>query len=484
MKMKRSTALLIALMIVCLLVNNMTQAADQEFKKGLAYLLSGSTVYRDPGAKEPLFTVKNNTGVYVIEKASGELKTYRLNDLMKVAISVNGQAEEVYVWAFDLQYMNGTQAYKYTPAYGASAYGVILGDALFSDPEPLKPRITRDPSRTIVRPTPTAPPVVSEGKKTVQKTPTAKKKTPTPVITRAPRLTPTPVRRATQPPPLPAAITTQPKETVAWTGSQATFSIQAVHAVEYQWQIKKSSNTDWINLPSNDIYAGTQESVLTFTVTEENMAWLFRCVVTGESNKVYSEQVSIVRSTALRLIDEPVDAFTSLGGKAVFEVVADNAVAWEWQIESENGEWSPLKEEQAAGISSAKLSVEAAYALANTGIRCRITGLNGEETYTESVRIIINDNAVHILKQPEDVAAPFGSIARLQVEAENAVSYQWQYNDGSEWWDLSERSDRRGAATDTLRLYISPVSAAFTYRCVVTGENNTEETRTVTVNID
>ena len=92
--------------------------------------------------------------------------------------------------------------------------------------------------------------------------------------------------------------------------------------------------------------------------------------------------------------------------------------------------------------------------------------------------------AARIIKQPEDVTAANGSQAVLHVEAENAISYQWQYDDGiSDWWDLVERDDRIGTNSDTLTILVRPTMATFKYRCVITGVENTVATNAVTIRI-
>ena len=93
--------------------------------------------------------------------------------------------------------------------------------------------------------------------------------------------------------------------------------------------------------------------------------------------------------------------------------------------------------------------------------RCHLTGIDGDELFTESASLITGA-AARIVKQPENVTAANGGKAVLHVEAENAISYQWQYDDGiSGWWDLVERDDRVGTMTDTLTLSVRPSVTEF-----------------------
>ena len=169
----------------------------------------------------------------------------------------------------------------------------------------------------------------------------------------------------------------------------------------------------------------------------------------------------------------------------MFVVKAANMASCVWQYESGEDEWTDL--EQAAAempdATTAQLTIPVTENEKGKKIRCHLIGVEGDELDTESASIITGAAAI-IITQPTDAVAANGSTAVFHVEAENAISYQWQYDDGiGGWWDLVERDDRVGTTTDTLTLNVRPTVASFTYRCVITGAENTVESKSVSIKI-
>ena len=476
--MKKILKMILSMTLIAVLMLSMgytSIAAEETFKKGLAYLLSGATVYSDADAKELIFQVTSDTGVYVLENATGG-NTLKSNDVLKVTIAVDSQAQDVYVWAFDIQYMSKRQMSNYAPSNGVGVYGVTLGNASIGNAPTPKPVITRDPSKVIV----TKPPVqtTAPGQKKSTKSPQKTESTPKPkaVATPTPEKTPEPV--------FPAFIAVQPSQISGTIGAPATVRIIAENVVKYQWQFKENEK-DWMNLPNNDEYSGSQTAEMTFILNDENSAWNYRCVINGAENTLYSDEVSVELSTALYIIEQPKDAVAAIGGEAIFDIKAVNVEKWIWQYETGTDEWVEIDSEsiQAADPMNSRITLPVTENEKGKKYRCHLIGVDGDELYTNTVSIITGA-AARIITQPADVVASNGSTAVLHVEAENAISYQWEYDDGiSGWWELVERDDRIGTTTDTLTLSVRPTVASFTYRCVITGAENTVATKSVSIKI-
>ena len=449
-------------------------AANDEFKVGMAYLLGGSTVYADTEGKEPLFQVLSDTGVYVTENATGKGKALKSNDMLKITIAVDGQAQDVYVWFFDIQYMSKKQISNYNPGKGVGAHGVILGNATIGEAATPRPVITRDPSKVVTRVPATEAP-------TAKKT-SANKTTATPKST--PKITATPAPTKIPEPVFPAYIAVQPEPVSGPLGAPVTVKIIAENAIKYQWQYK-AADKDWMNLPNNAEYSGSKQASMTFVLTEENAAWKYRCMISGAENSLTSDEISVTLSNELNILTQPTDAVAAIGAEAVFQIKAVNVSECIWQTEIAPDEWQDIEQPlmNHPDEYTYQLIMTATDALKGTKYRCMLKGLEGDETASNSASLITGA-AARIIVQPEDVTAANGGNAVLHVEAENAISYQWQYDDGiSGWWDLVERDDRIGTNTDTLTLVVRPTVASFTYRCVITGAENTVESKAVSIKI-
>ncbi len=473
--------ILTILLIMLLTCSCLSAFAADEFKTGLAYLLSGSSVYADAAGKEPMFQVLSDTSVYVEENASGNNKNLKANDMLKITIAVEDQAQEAYAWYFDIQYMSKKQISNYKPGKGVTVHGITLGNAKTGEAATPRPVITRDPSKIITK----AP----AAKTPATKVPAAKKtnkpkKTATPVKKTTSKAVSTPSATKTPEPVFPAFIAVQPEPVSGPLGAPVTIKLIAENAKKYQWQYKEADK-DWMNLPQNKEYSGSNKASMTFVLNNDNVLWKYRCIVNGVQNELISDEISITLSNALNILEQPSDAVAAVGSEALFNIKAVNVRECIWQTESSAGEWNELDQDltKQADDYTYQLVMTATDALKGKKFRCLLKGVEGDELVSNTVSLITGA-AARILTQPENVTVKNGGKAVFHVEAENAISYQWEYDDGiSGWWELVERDDRIGTNTDTLTLVVRPTVATFTYRCVITGAENIVETKAVSIKI-
>ncbi len=79
-----------------------------------------------------------------------------------------------------------------------------------------------------------------------------------------------------------------------------------------------------------------------------------------------------------------------------------------------------------------------------------------------------------ILTQPVGQLVEEGALAVFTVEAENAVSYQWQFStDGTVWAKMTNDSFWQGNKTDTLSFTATSANLHYWFRVVVTGQSET-----------
>ncbi len=74
-----------------------------------------------------------------------------------------------------------------------------------------------------------------------------------------------------------------------------------------------------------------------------------------------------------------------------------------------------------------------------------------------------------ILRQPEDQTGRVGQTVTFSVEAENVVSYRWQFHNGRVWKD----STMKGCNTPAMEVEVAQKRFSYMYRCILTFADGT-----------
>lgn len=232
---------------------------------------------------------------------------------------------------------------------------------------------------------------------------------------------------------LPAfAITTQPTDqSVEMTGT-ATFRVEAIGAVSYQWQRIQKGATAWSNIPG-----ATEPSYSVKVTTYTTLP--YRCVLTdAEGNVLTTNEVTIVLLEPLvNILNEPGNIHVIKNSALNFTVELDNeeGVTYQWQRCKDGVTWTNVSFD---GCKTKTLSFYAA-SWAQFPTRCVITDANGTKIYTESYTYTLYEPPVapNIVTNPKDVNVVTGGIATFFVVAEGTSFV----DDGSEdtgltyqWW--------------------------------------------------
>jgi len=149
-----------------------------------------------------------------------------------------------------------------------------------------------------------------------------------------------------------------------------------------------------------------------------------------------------------------------------FTVEAENAAAYVWQYSKNNGEtWTSWT---SSSYKKPTLTLSVTAGRMAMVYRCQVTGLDGENIYSDAVGIM-EPAAAEIISQPESVVANIGDSVSFTVEAENATAYVWQYskNNGESWTSWTSSSYKQ----PTLTLTVTAGRLAMIYRCQVTGQD-------------
>ena len=161
-----------------------------------------------------------------------------------------------------------------------------------------------------------------------------------------------------------------------------------------------------------------------------------------------------------------------LGDEAVFSARVEDA-SCQWQV-SEGDDWRDLTDGLTLyGSETDTLHVVTSESRADKAYRLVASGEAGEQvsdavTFQVQEKVIAREQKFD--RQPHDaVIARLGDEVVFSARAAGA-SYQWQYNDGSGWKNLTESATWHGVETDTLRFVSSLLRLELQYRVVVTGE--------------
>lgn len=249
----------------------------------------------------------------------------------------------------------------------------------------------------------------------------------------------------------------------------------ALSTVDMFYTVKEkhaSSNTITITNPagSGSILAVTKIKVcddpgVLSSITEQNVTDTLLALAYDEAS-----------STELAILQQPVNCTAKLKDKVSFSVVAENAAAYQWQYSKDGKKWY---KSGATGATTDTLFLTVSSTNETNRYRCKITGLDGSELYTDIVAVTVQKGA-KIICQPGSVTAKSGETVCFMVGAENVASYQWYYSkDGKKWY----KSTASGATTETLTIKVSSSNMNNLYKCKLTGfDGKASYTNTVGLN--
>lgn len=266
-------------------------------------------------------------------------------------------------------------------------------------------------------------------------------------------------------------ITKQPADVSGCIGDTALFSVKAAGSgLTYKWQY--NSGDGW----KDSTLSGNKTAVLSVPVTAQRDGLQFRCIVSDAGGNAKTSSAAAL-TVLTDITKQPVGANLETGKNAVFTVEASGAgtLSYQWQYNDGTG-W---KDSTANGAKTASMTISVTANRDGLQYRCIVTSSNGTSAVSESAALKVK---TVIAKQPADVSAEIGNIARFSVGAGGGgtLSYQWQYNNGSGW----KNSEAPGADTASMRMTVKESYDGLQYRCIVTsssGMSVTSEAASLTV---
>ncbi len=142
---------------------------------------------------------------------------------------------------------------------------------------------------------------------------------------------------------------------------------------KYQWQVSTNGGKKW----KECTYTGNNTATLTVKITEKRYAFLFRCAVTIDGKKMYSNTVSLEKPYSV--VISPARRTVDIGAKGQFTVTPKGATGkttYQWQYSKDGGKtW---KSSGISGYNTKTLFITARYDRYGQMFRCLVSAGNGK----------------------------------------------------------------------------------------------------------
>jgi len=268
-------------------------------------------------------------------------------------------------------------------------------------------------------------------------------------------------------------VTTDPSNTTKCESTGASFGVVATGSnLTYQWQ--EDDGSGFANITNGGIYSGATSTSLSISAVTNGMnGYDYRCVVSNTG-------CGSTNSNSAQLTVEAAPDITATGGdqtecetdNATFTVTATGAaLTYQWQ-EDDGGGFSNISNGgDYSGATSASLTV-ANVSASEDGYKyqCVVSG-----TCTPSATS--TSNTLSVLKAPAVTTQPSATTvcenantSFTVVASGDALTYQWQEDDGGGFVNLANGGSYSGVTTATLSITSAATTIdGYDYRCVVSN---------------
>ncbi|MFQ5430000.1 MAG: immunoglobulin domain-containing protein, partial [Phycisphaerae bacterium] len=266
------------------------------------------------------------------------------------------------------------------------------------------------------------------------------------------------------------AITAEPADSAACPGDTVSFAVTATGtSLQYQWRWDAGAGPQ--DLVDDALITGAETDTLTIQDVDAARAGVYSCVVSGTCpGPVLSAGATLTIGQPPQVLGHPADQTQCPGDSVLFVAQATGtALSYQWQSDNGSGFADLTDDADLDGALTDRLSI-ANLTPARVGVyRCVISGDCGTPVATDPAVLVLED-VVTLDAQPADVVVCPGGVATFHVIASGtAPSYQWQFNGGAAFENLTDGGTISGASSDTLSIIHVDASAAGLYRCVVNG---------------
>jgi hypothetical protein len=222
-------------------------------------------------------------------------------------------------------------------------------------------------------------------------------------------------------------ITGQPANQTLCAGGNASFSITATGATNYQWQVSTDGGATWNNI------GGATAATLNLTgVTVGMNGNQYRCTASTQCGSTNSNAATLTVNSAATITNQPADAAICTGQSTQLCISATGTgITYQWQSAATcAGPWTNI-----AGATSSCFTASPA---TTTSYRCVVTATGAcAGSVNSNCATVTVATAVVITTQPADQTVCEGSGASFTANAGGTgLIYQWQLStDGGANWN-------------------------------------------------
>ena len=268
------------------------------------------------------------------------------------------------------------------------------------------------------------------------------------------------------------SISVQPSNQTVATGASGSFTVTALAATAYQWQV--NSGSGFTNVVNNATYAGATSATLVLSGATLGMSgYQYQVIVTGAvAPTATSNPVTLTVLNPPAITGQPASTAVTVGGNTSFTVSATGAgLSYQWQVNTGSGYVNVVNNATYAGATSATLSLSNVGAgLSGALYQVVVSGTVAPPVTSTAATLTVN-TPPSIGTQPSNATISAGSGTSFTVVASGTgLSYQWQVNTGSGYVNVVNNATYSGATTATLTL--SNVGAGLSgalYQVLVSG---------------
>jgi len=266
------------------------------------------------------------------------------------------------------------------------------------------------------------------------------------------------------------SITSQPGNATVDEGKNTTFAVTAANASGYQWQVDMGSG--FTNIVDGAPYSGAHTATLTITGAEAGMTgYLYRVIVSGATvAKATSNPATLMVKPLPKISSDPSAITVDESKNTSFTVVATNATAYQWQVNTGSGFTNIANGAPYSGATTATLTITGAAAAMN-GYKYRVvaSGATVAEATSNAAELTVQP-LPKFTSQPSSTTVDQGDTAAFTVVATHTTGYQWQVDTGSGFTNIVDGASYSGSKTTTLTITGATAGMnGYAYRVMASG---------------